>query len=93
MSICCRYPAKFFFMFFSPVLLLTGCSPAPSLVFFGASFPDWLICTGIGAGIMILLHVLLTRKGHKFWLFPATMVYPCITALTAMLIWLLFFPN
>ncbi len=93
MPIFRRHPANHFFIFFSAALLLTGCTPAPSVVFFGASFPDWLICTGIGAGTMVLLHILLTRKGHVFWLSPAIVVYPCITALTAMLVWLLFFPG
>lgn len=73
--------------------LLTGCTPAPSIVMFGASFPDWLLCSGVGIIGMILMHVLLSKSKLKFLLYPTLIVYPCITALIAMLTWLLFFPK
>ncbi|WP_090126924.1 YtcA family lipoprotein [Kosakonia arachidis] len=72
---------------------LTGCSPAPSVVFFGASFPDWLLCTGIGVAGMTLLHLLSSKLHKTDWLSPAAVVYPCVTALISMLAWLILFPS
>jgi len=57
-------------------LLLTGCSPAPSMVVFGASFPDWL-----------------RTPEKRAWLAPQLLTYPALTALIAMLTWLLVFPH
>ncbi|MDU7483493.1 YtcA family lipoprotein [Hafnia alvei] len=75
------------------ILSLTGCSCAPSIVLFGASFPDWLICSGIGVIAMTLMHTMLRKGEHQCWLEPAVIVYPCVTALSAMLTWLLFFTH
>ncbi|WP_077264254.1 YtcA family lipoprotein [[Enterobacter] lignolyticus] len=75
------------------LLSLTGCAPAPSIVLFGAAFPDWLLCTGAGVAGMILLHVVSVRRKKTQWLQPAAVVYPCVTALIAMLTWLLVFPH
>ncbi|MFZ8595008.1 YtcA family lipoprotein, partial [Klebsiella quasipneumoniae subsp. similipneumoniae] len=72
---------------------LTGCSPAPSVVFFGASFPDWLLCSAMGGIGMTLLHILSGRLRKTGWLAPAVVVYPCITGLISMLSWLIFFPH
>ncbi|OAT22867.1 YtcA family lipoprotein [Proteus myxofaciens] len=73
--------------------LLTGCTPAPSIVMFGASFPDWLLCSGIGIIGMVLVHIILSKTKLRFLLHPVLIVYPCITALIAMLTWLAFFPK
>ncbi|WP_343711090.1 YtcA family lipoprotein [Kosakonia radicincitans] len=93
-----RPPGKFssccyLTFFFISTSILTGCSPAPSVVFFGASFPDWLLCSVIGVAGMTLLHVLSRRSKNTGWLSPAVIVYPCVTALISMLTWLLFFPS
>jgi Na+/serine symporter len=74
-------------------LLLSGCYSAPSLVMFGASFPDWLLCSIIGTLVMTVIHLSLHKTAGKTWLEPVTVVYPCVTFLAAMLAWLLFFPN
>ncbi|MEB6622846.1 YtcA family lipoprotein [Enterobacter roggenkampii] len=73
--------------------VLTGCSPAPSVVFFGASFPDWLLCSAIGCGGMTLLHIISSKLSKTGWLTPEVIVYPCVTALISMLSWLIFFPS
>ncbi|MGQ3664481.1 YtcA family lipoprotein [Citrobacter braakii] len=78
---------------FVAVSFLTACSPAPSVVFFGASFPDWLLCTGAGVAGMTLLHTLSCNLRKMGWLSPAVVVYPCVTALISMLTWLIFFPS
>lgn len=75
------------------LVTLTGCSPAPSVVFFGASFPDWLLCSAMGCAGMTLLHVLAGKLRKTEWLAPAVVVYPCVTALISMLSWLIFFPS
>ncbi|QUJ70447.1 hypothetical protein KDD30_20355 (plasmid) [Photobacterium sp. GJ3] len=77
----------------SAVSFIAGCTPAPSIVMFGASFPDWLLCSAAGILITCLLHVLLSNNRAKLLLKPVAIVYPCITAISSMLVWLLLFPN
>lgn len=74
-------------------LLLTGCSPAPSMVVFGASFPDWLFCLCGGVAGMVAIHLLLRTPEKRAWLAPQLLTYPALTALIAMLTWLLVFPH
>ncbi|WP_440489386.1 YtcA family lipoprotein [Serratia nevei] len=74
-------------------LLLTGCSPAPSIVVFGASFPDWLFCLCGSVAGMVAIHLLLRTPEKRAWLAPQLLTYPALTALIAMLIWLLVFPH
>ncbi|WGL92265.1 YtcA family lipoprotein [Serratia marcescens] len=74
-------------------LLLTGCSPAPSMVVFGASFPDWLFCLCGGVAGMVAIHLLLRIPEKRAWLAPQLLTYPALTALIAMLTWLLVFPH
>lgn len=76
----------------TPLAFLTGCSAAPSVALFGATFPDWLLCAGAGCFIMLAIHVLLRGGKFREWLQPAVLVYPCITALATMFLWLLLFP-
>ena len=87
------HPSERLFVLAMASFCLTGCAPAPSIVLFGAAFPDWLWCTGMGVLGMTLLHLVSVRTGKKAWLAPAVVVYPCVTALIAMLTWLLVFPN
>ncbi|MFG7960910.1 YtcA family lipoprotein [Pseudomonas aeruginosa] len=71
--------------------LLGGCSMPPSLVLFGAAFPDWLFCIVGGVIGMVLLHALLYRHDRRQRLAPLALSYPLITALLAMSLWLAFF--
>lgn len=73
--------------------LLAGCTPAPSVVLFGAAFPDWLLCAVTGMAGMVVVHLIVLRTRYHEWLLPAPVVYPCLTSLIAMFIWLLVFPN
>lgn len=68
-------------------------SPAPSIVVFGASFPDWLFCLCGGVAGMVAIHLLLRTPEKRAWLAPQLLTYPALTALIAMLIWLLVFPH
>lgn len=72
-------------------LLLTGCTPAPAIVVFGASFPDWLFCLCGGIAGMALLHILLRTPKKRALLAPQLLSYPALTALISMIIWLLVF--
>ena len=70
---------------------LAGCSRAPSIVVFGASFPDWLFCISGGVIATSLVHIVLGRRGNLRWLAPQALTYPVLTTLLALLAWLLFF--
>lgn len=74
-------------------LLLTGCTPAPAIVVFGASFPDWLFCLCGGVAGMTFLHILLRTTEKRALLAPQLLSYPALTALISMTIWLLVFPH
>ena len=76
----------------TPLPSLAGCSTAPSIALFGATFPDWLLCAGSGCFIMLAIHILLRDSKFREWLQPAVLVYPCMTALATMFLWLLIFP-
>ncbi|SOD79476.1 Uncharacterised protein family protein [Serratia sp. JKS296] len=77
------------------IILVTpmGCKPAPAIVVFGASFPDWLFCLYGGVAGMVAIHLLLRTQEKRAWLAPQLLTYPALTALIAMLIWLLVFPH
>jgi len=64
---------------------------SPSLVLFGASFPDWLFC--IVAGVMgtATIHSLMGKYGVRERLAPLALSYPALAALLAMLLWLAVF--
>lgn len=71
--------------------LLGGCSMSPSMVIFGAAFPDWLFCiTGAVIGTVVV-HALLGEDSRERWLSPVAFSYPVVTALFAMSLWLAFF--
>ncbi|WP_230961507.1 YtcA family lipoprotein [Burkholderia stagnalis] len=74
-------------------LLLGGCVPAPSVVVFGAAFPDWLFCIVFGVLGTVVVHVVLGKRGKRAWLAPLAISYPALAALLAMAFWLLFFPH
>ncbi|EPY7114005.1 YtcA family lipoprotein [Klebsiella variicola] len=75
---------------FTPAL--TGCTFAPSVALFGATFPDWILCIGAGCFIVLTIHALLRGGKFREWLEPTALVYPCMTALVTMCLWLLLFP-
>ncbi|MGN7741541.1 YtcA family lipoprotein [Pseudomonas sp. 22526] len=72
-------------------VLLGGCSMPPSLVLFGAAFPDWLFCVAGGVIGMVLIHMLLGRYDMRQQLGPLALSYPMITALLAVSLWLVLF--
>lgn len=72
-------------------LALSGCRMAPSIVLFGAAFPDWLFCMAGGVIATIVVHLVLSAKKRVALLEPLPLSYPGLTAIFAVLIWLLVF--
>lgn len=72
-------------------LCLSGCRRAPSIVLFGAGFPDWLFCMAGGVIATVLVHLVLGASRRVAVLEPLPLSYPALTAIFAVLIWLLVF--
>jgi len=70
--------------------LLSACSVSPSLPVFGASLPDWLFCLIAGVMATWCLHLILVKKNKRYFA-PHIIGYPLLTALIAMVVWLLIF--
>jgi YtcA family len=68
-------------------LTLAACSDAPSVGVLGAYFPDWLFCIVGGVLLVVCVHVLLSRSGRGAWLTPPAIVYPALTVLFAVALW------
>ncbi|MGA2251339.1 YtcA family lipoprotein [Terracidiphilus sp.] len=74
-----------------PVLLLAGCSHAPTFNILGSFFPSWLLCLIVGICVAALVHWLLTRyKLEKLIAWPV-LIYPCLAAFFSFFLWLIFF--
>jgi hypothetical protein len=76
-------------------LSLAGCSAtgghSPAIDVLGSYFPAWLICIVVGLVLTIITRLLfIACKLQPSW--PA-LVYPCLVAVFALTVWLLFFRN
>ena len=64
---------------------------APSFELFGAFFPAWLLCAGVGVGCAIVSRVILTKSPlaqtipHQLWVCTA------LGVISALLFWLAIF--
>ena len=58
-----------------------------SAVAVGAYFPDWLFCIVGGVLLVVCVHVLLSRSGRGAWLTPPAVVYPALTVLFSIALW------
>jgi hypothetical protein len=70
---------------------LTGCGRAPSFNILGSFFPAWLICMVIGIALAALVHLLLVRLKREKLIAWGIITYPCLAALFAFTLWLIFF--
>jgi YtcA family len=70
---------------------LTACSDAPSVGVLGAYFPDWLFCIAGGVLLVACVHVLLLKSGRGAWLAPPAIVYPALTVLLSIALWVAVF--
>ncbi|KAB0529820.1 MULTISPECIES: YtcA family lipoprotein [Pseudomonas] len=72
-------------------LLLGGCSISPSLVLFGAAFPDWLFCIVGGILGVTIIHLFLGLYNAHERFSPLALSYPALTSLLVTLLWLAVF--
>ena len=73
------------------VLLLVGCSRAPSFNILGSFFPSWILCGVIGILLTVGTRLLFVRIKLEEQLSPLILVYPCLAAFFTFTLWLLFF--
>ena len=71
------------------LLLLAGCSRAPSVDVLGSFFPGWLVCLTAAIVLAALVRLALLRLRLRF-AFPV-LVYPSLAALFTFALWLIFF--
>jgi len=70
---------------------LAGCGRSPSFNILGSFFPAWLICMVVGVVLAAVTNALLSRYKLDQELVWPILVYPCLAALFAFTLWLLFF--
>src|SRR5271154_4044553 len=66
---------------------------SPSIDVLGSYFPAWLICIVAGVALTVVARLLFVARKLDAHLFPAPIIYLCLTAVFAMTVWLLFFRN
>jgi hypothetical protein len=66
---------------------------SPSIDVLGSYFPAWLICIVAGVALTVVARLLFVAWKLDAHLFPAPIIYPCLTAVFAMTVWLFFFRN
>src|SRR5271168_728497 len=87
--VCCVIAAGVSFV---PVLLLAGCSRAPSFNILGSFFPAWIVCGVIGILLAVAVRLFFVRiQLEDKLLWPLILVYPCLTLFFTFTLWLLFF--
>lgn len=69
--------------------LPVGCDP--TLNFYGALFPAWLICIFVGVAGAAILRPFLAWSGIEPHLAPLAIVYPALAALIGCVVWLWLF--
>ena len=74
-------------------LILGGCSRggAPSLVLFGAYFPDWMLCALLGIVVAIVARVAFVATGLSTVLPYQLFVCTAIGLIFALFAWLIWF--
>jgi hypothetical protein len=74
------------------ILLLAGCSRAPTFNILGSFFPSWMLCGVIGILLAACVRLLFVRiRLEPTLIAPLILVYPCLTAFFIFTLWLLFF--
>ena len=71
--------------------LLTGCGHAPSFNILGSFFPAWLICMILGIAFASVVSWALTALRRENLISWGILVYPCLAASFACILWLFFF--
>lgn len=70
---------------------VAGCGRAPSFNILGSFFPAWLICMIVGVVLASITYGLLERFKLEAVIQWPVVVYPCLAALFAFTLWLVFF--
>jgi hypothetical protein len=90
-----RSPRECAGILFAPMLslILSGCSRsgAPSLVLFGAFFPDWMFCALLGIVVAVVARAVFVATGLSSVLPYQLFVCVSIGLIFALLAWLLWF--
>jgi hypothetical protein len=73
------------------LLLVAGCSRAPSFNILGSFFPSWILCGLIGILLTVAARLAFVRISFEQHLSPLIVVYPCLTAFFTFTLWLVFF--
>jgi hypothetical protein len=71
------------------VLIIQGCSQAPTFDILGSVFPAWLFCLVVGLLLTAVTRWLLVRNGINL-LYPL-LTYSCLAAIFIFTTWLVFF--
>jgi YtcA family len=66
---------------------------SPAIDVLGSYFPAWLLCIVVGVVLTMVARLLFIAWKLDAHLLPMPIVYPCLTAVFAMTVWLLFFRN
>ena len=71
------------------LVLLAGCSRAPTFDIMGSLFPAWLVCLVLGILLAVVARWMLLRQRIDIaW---PVLAYPSLAALFTFMLWLLFF--
>jgi YtcA family len=70
------------------LLMLAGCSRAPSFDVLGSFFPAWLVCFSVGTLLAVICRALLQSRVEIA--FPI-LVYPSLAAIFTFVLWLTLF--
>jgi hypothetical protein len=68
-----------------------GCQRAPSFDILGSFFPVWIFCAVAGIVFAAVARQVLIRLKYDSEIGPTVLVYPCLAALVAFVMWLIFF--
>src|ERR1700760_1754209 len=66
---------------------------SPSIDVLGSYFPAWLLCIVAGVALTVVARLLIVAWKLDAHLFPSPIIYPCLTVIFTMTIWLFFFRN
>jgi hypothetical protein len=80
-------------MNFPALLTQATITRSPSIDVLGSYFPAWLLCIVVGVVLTIVARLLFIAWKLDTHLRPKPIVYPCLTAVFAMTVWLLFYRN
>jgi hypothetical protein len=73
------------------ILVIAGCSRAPTFNILGSFFPSWILCGIIGILLAVVVRLIFVRIKLEQQLSPLILVYPCLALFFTFTLWLVFF--